>query len=157
MPFELHENGDASLVVCPNCGGVNRIAPGRDARGAKCGRCHLPLFSGKPWPANSKTFGPQINRNDIPVVVDFWADWCGPCKAMAPYFERACAEMEPHLRFLKLDTEAEPEIAARYNIRAIPTTIVFKNGKVLDQRAGALDTQALRGWLTPLIRGKAGS
>lgn len=149
MPTE-HE---ATLIVCPSCGGVNRIADGRDARAAKCGRCHAALFSGKPWPANSKTFGPQISRSDIPVVIDFWADWCGPCKAMAPFFERVCAEMEPHVRFLKLDTEAEPEIAARYNIRAIPTTIIFKNGKVLDQRAGALDAQTLRGWLAPFNRG----
>jgi thioredoxin 2 len=135
-------------IVCPNCAAVNRIAAGRDPEGAKCGKCHTQLFSGKAWPATEKTFLPQVMKNDIPVVVDFWAEWCGPCKAMAPYYESAAKEMEPDFRFLKLDTEAEPEIAARYEIRAIPTLMLFHKGTLVAQRAGAVDKRTLETWLT---------
>jgi thioredoxin 2 len=157
MPTEPDADPNDRILVCPSCAGLNRIAAGRDPSAAKCGRCQTPLFSGKPWPATSKTFAPQVTRSDIPVVVDFWAEWCGPCKAMAPYFERTCAEMEPRARFLKLDTEAEQAIAASYNIRAIPTTIVFSKGKVLAQRAGAMDSRTLAAWLQPIIEGAAAS
>ncbi|MDB5538413.1 MAG: trxC [Devosia sp.] len=134
-------------VVCPNCAATNRIHPGQDPKGAKCGACHTKLFSGKVWPATQKTFDKQITRDDIPVVVDFWADWCAPCKAMAPIYEKAAEDLEPDFRFLKLDTEAEPEIAARYNIRAIPTMMVFRKGQIIGQRAGAIDRRTLEGWL----------
>ena len=147
MPIQDH----AELIVCPNCGGLNRVPGTRDAAAAKCGRCKSALFTGKPWAATSATFGPQINRSDIPVVVDFWADWSGPCKAMAPYFEQVCGELEPRARFLKLDTEAEQAIAAQFRIQAIPTTMVFSGGKVIAQRAGAMNGKALREWLQPLL------
>jgi thioredoxin 2 len=134
-------------VVCPHCDSVNRLPPDRPSAKAKCGRCHRPLFSGHPVAASAKGFAVQIERNDIPVVVDFWAEWCGPCKAMAPVFDRLAAEFEPDVRFLKIDTEAEPGLAARYNIRGIPALILFHKGKVVAQRAGAADAHTLRAWL----------
>ena len=134
-------------IVCANRGGTNRVPAGKDARDAKCGRCGTALFSGHPASADAAQFDKQIARSDVPVVVDFWADWCGPCHAMAPICEQVTADLEPRFRFLKLDTEAEPGIAARYNIRGIPTLMVFKGGKVLAQRAGVVDRQSLKGWL----------
>jgi thioredoxin 2 len=142
-------NDAASHIICPNCAGTNRVPAGRDARGAKCGRCGASLFDGHPAAANAVQFDKQIARSDVPVVVDFWADWCGPCHAMAPIYEQVTGELEPAFRFLKLDTEAEPAIAGRYNIRGIPTLMVFKGGKVLAQRAGAVDRQSLKAWLAP--------
>jgi thioredoxin 2 len=138
---------EAKHIVCPSCNSVNRIPRGKDARNAKCGHCHQPLFTGRPVSVSAKSFATQIERNDIPVLVDFWAQWCGPCKAMAPVYERVAAEFEPEIRFLKVDTEAEPELSARYNIRSIPTLMLFRNGKVVAQQAGALGAEALRSWL----------
>ena len=134
-------------IVCPNCNAVNRIPADKPAAQGKCGRCHRPLFDGHPTAATLAGFDAQIQKSDIPVVVDFWADWCGPCKAMAPHFERVAGELEPEFRFLKVDTEAEPELAARYQIRSIPTLMVFKNGAIIAQQAGAMDSGSLRNWL----------
>jgi thioredoxin 2 len=139
--------GQTRNIVCPHCNAVNRIPGDKPASQAKCGRCHQALFTGKPFPVSAKNFATHIQYNDIPVVLDFWADWCGPCKVMAPTFERLAAELEPELRFLKVDTEAERELAARYNIRSIPMLIMFRKGKIVAQRAGASDAQSLRAWL----------
>ena len=124
-------------IVCPHCDSINRLPADRDARQAKCGRCHKPLFTGGAIPVSGKSFDAHVRNDDIPVVVDFWAQWCGPCKAMAPVYERVAAEMEPNMRFLKVDTEREPELAARYGIQAIPTLMVLRKGAVLDRRPGA--------------------
>jgi thioredoxin 2 len=140
-------SGEAKHIVCPNCNSVNRIPGEKDARKATCGLCHRPLFTGRPNPVTAAQFATQIERNDIPVIVDFWAEWCGPCKAMAPAYERVASELEPALRFLKVDTEAEPELSARYNIRSIPTLMLFQKGKVRAQQAGAMGAEALRSWL----------
>jgi thioredoxin 2 len=140
-------SGEAKHIVCPNCNSVNRIPGEKDARKAICGHCHQPLFAGRPSPVTAAHFATQIERNDIPVIVDFWAEWCGPCKAMAPAYERVASELEPALRFLKVDTEAEPELSARYNIRSIPTLMLFQKGKVLAQQAGAMGAEGLRSWL----------
>ena len=136
------------IVVCPHCGSSNRIAAGKSLADGKCGKCHEMLFDGQPAPVDAAAFDRHIQRSDVPVVVDFWADWCGPCHAMAPSFEAAARELEPRMRFLKLDTEAEPQIAGRYNIRGIPNLIVFKKGKILAQRAGAMDARTLTSWLS---------
>jgi thioredoxin 2 len=142
-------------VVCPHCDSVNRIPGDKDARAAKCGRCHKALSTGAPVQVSAKSFDAQIRHSDIPVVVDFWAEWCGPCKMMAPIYERVAAEMEPELRFLKVDTEREPQLAERYHIRSIPMLMVFRKGSVLAQRAGAVDAQTLRTWLRQYARGTA--
>lgn len=140
-------SGDIRNIVCPHCDAINRIPGDKPAAQAKCGRCHKELFSGKPYPVSARSFAVQIGRNDIPVVVDFWADWCGPCKVMAPAFERVAGELEPEVRFLKVDTEAERDLAARYDIRSIPMLIMFRKGGIVAQRAGASDAQSLRMWV----------
>jgi thioredoxin 2 len=134
-------------IVCPHCAGVNRVPAERPAAKAKCGRCHKPLFEGRSFPVSTKDFATHVERNDIPVLVDFWAEWCGPCHMMAPVFERVAARYEPAIRFLKLDTEAETQIAARYSIRSIPTLILFKGGKIAAQQAGAVTDAMLSQWL----------
>lgn len=138
---------EARHIVCPNCNSVNRIPIDKDARKAKCGRCHRALFNGQPVPVSATSFATQIERNDIPVVVDFWAQWCGPCKAMAPVYQRVASESEPEIRFLKVDTEAEPELSARYDIRSIPTVMLFRNGRLIARQSGAMGAEALRSWL----------
>jgi thioredoxin 2 len=134
-------------IVCPHCIAINRTPADRPAEKAKCGACHNPLFGGKPAAASAQSFATHLQRNDIPVVADFWAEWCGPCKMMAPAYDRVAAELEPQVRFLKVDTEAEQQLAAQYNIRSIPTLMLFRNGKVVAQRAGASDAASLRAWI----------
>jgi thioredoxin 2 len=138
---------EARHIVCPHCNSVNRVPREKGARAAKCGRCHQPLFTGRAVPASAESFATHIQHNDIPVLVDFWAQWCGPCKVMAPVYERLAAELEPEVRFLKVDTEAAPELAARYSIQAIPTLMLFKNGAVVARQAGAVNAEQLRSWL----------
>jgi thioredoxin 2 len=135
-------------IVCPQCTAVNRVPSDRPAEKAKCGACHGALFSGRPVDASAESFATHVRRNDIPVVADFWAEWCGPCKVMAPVFERVAAELEPAVRFLKVDTEAEQQLAQQYNIRSIPTVMLFRNGQVVAQRAGASDARTLRDWIS---------
>ena len=143
---------DSTHIVCPHCDSVNRIPASRSAAEAKCGVCHKLLFTGHATPVAAASFEKHIARNDIPVVVDFWADWCGPCKMMAPYYEEAAAAMEPAVRFLKLDTDRETEIAARYGIRGIPTLIVFRDGKPIATQSGAMNAGQIRAWLDQGMR-----
>jgi thioredoxin 2 len=111
-----------------------------------CGQCHQPIFAGQPLDLTSATFTRYINRNDVPILVDFWAPWCGPCKMMAPAFKEAAALLEPHVRLAKVNTEVEQTLGAQYLIRSIPTLILFKGGRELARQAGAMMTQDIVRW-----------
>ena len=133
-------------IVCPHCDAVNRVPEARLSEHPVCGKCGQPLFNGHPVALTAQTFQKAITRNDIPVLVDFWAPWCGPCKMMAPQFEQAAATLEPHVRLAKVDTEAEQMLGAQYGIRSIPTLALFKNGKEIARQAGAMGAADIVRW-----------
>jgi thioredoxin 2 len=138
---------EAVHLVCGDCGGVNRVPPERLAEGPKCGKCHAPLADGALVELTARNFDKFIARNDLPVVVDFWAEWCGPCKMMAPVFAQLAGEQRTRFRFAKLDTDAQGAIAQRYGIRSIPSLVVFRHGQEVDRVAGAMDASRLRTFL----------
>jgi thioredoxin 2 len=140
-------------IVCPACAAVNRVPPHKPAEAARCGKCHRPLFSGQPAELTATTFDKMVTRNGIPVLVDFWAEWCGPCKVMAPEFKKAAQAMEPAVRFAKLDTEAASAQAAAHGIRSIPTMILFKDGREIARQSGAMPAGQIVQWVRDAARG----
>ena len=137
---------DSLHIVCPHCAAVNRIPSARLGEGPKCGKCHQPLFAGHPVELDAAGFEKHVGRNDIPVLVDFWAPWCGPCKMMAPHFVQAAAQLEPQVRLVKVDTEAEQSLGARFGIRSIPTLALFRGGRELARQAGAMGAADIVRW-----------
>lgn len=134
-------------IVCPHCEAVNRVPSGRLEAKPTCGRCHQPLFSGQPAALNEAGFRKHLARNDIPVLVDFWAPWCAPCRMMAPEFAKAAAQLEPRVRLVKIDTESESALGAGYNIRSIPTLALFRGGREVARQAGATNSSSIVQWV----------
>lgn len=134
-------------VVCPHCQTTNRVASAQLASAPDCGKCKQPLFTGHSVALGDEaSFDRHIGRNQIPVLVDFWAPWCGPCRSMAPAFEQAAAQLEPTMRLAKVDTEAVQNLAARYNIRSIPTLALFVGGREVARQPGAMGAADIARW-----------
>jgi thioredoxin 2 len=137
-------------IVCPSCGTTNRVPDAKLHDSPVCGRCGTQLMQTVPVNLNDASLPKFVERTELPVVVDFWADWCGPCKMMAPHFETAAREL-PDVRFVKVDSDASPQSSARYGIRSIPTLIVFRNGNEVARQSGAMQATELKRWLQSRI------
>jgi thioredoxin 2 len=141
---------DLHMIVCPFCGTINRAPAERLAAGAKarCGKCREALFSGVPAEiVAGAEFDRFVEQGSLPVLVDFWAAWCGPCKTMAPYFAAAARALEPRVRLLKVDTEALPQIAQRFAIRSIPTMVLLMHGREVARQSGVMDARQIEQWV----------
>jgi thioredoxin 2 len=134
-------------IVCPHCQAANRVPNARLGESPQCGRCKQPLFDGRPVALDAAAFERHATRSDLPLVVDFWAQWCGPCHAMAPALERATRELEPRVRVAKVDTDREQALAARFAIRSIPTLVMLKGGAEVARVSGAMSAPALIDWI----------
>jgi thioredoxin 2 len=141
QPESLH-------IVCPQCDAVNRVPAARLAAEPVCGKCQQVLFTGRPLDLSSARFLKHIERSDVPVLVDFWAPWCGPCRTMAPFYEQATQRLEPRFRVVKVNTEESQDLGARFAIRSIPTLALFKGGREVARQPGAMDATNIIAWAT---------
>lgn len=148
-------SGEASAslhVVCPHCHTTNRVKAADRASAPDCGNCHQPIFAGAPVALDEAQFDRHVARSDLPVLVDFWAPWCGPCLQMAPHFQRAAGLLEPAMRLAKVDTEASPGLGNRFGIRSIPTMVLLQGGREIARQSGAMPAEAIVRW----AKGQAG-
>jgi thioredoxin 2 len=138
-------------LICGHCNAIVRVPAARLGESPRCPKCRHALFEGRPLALNAANFDKHLTRSDIPLVVDFWAPWCGPCRMMAPYYEQAAKEIEPKARLAKVNSDEEPALSARYGVRSIPTLVAFKRGREVARQSGAMDLNALLRWVDSAV------
>ena len=139
---------DSLILPCPHCNALNRVPAGRLTERPSCGKCHRPLFEGRPIALDHEGFNAHATRGDLPLLVDFWASWCGPCRMMAPAFEEAARALEPQVRLAKVNTEEEQQLAARFAIRSIPTLVLLRGGHEVARQSGAMSAAEIIKWMS---------